>query len=111
MGSPELTLCDSAQNPTFGITNLCFNRMSHAPHRRLTMPHEPYFADAEDARLVSQTAAEWVARDGAQAVGALRAHASQAKSKGDDLSYRAWRDIADEAERLLRRTGRRDLLN
>jgi hypothetical protein len=75
------------------------------------MLHEPNFADAEDARLVSQTAAEWVARDGAQAVGALRGHAWQAKSQGDDLSYRAWRDIADEAERLLRRTGWRALLN
>jgi hypothetical protein len=75
------------------------------------MPHDPYSPDDEDAKLVAQTAAEWVARDAAQAVPTLRRHAWQAKSQGDDLSYRAWCDIADEAERLLGRTGLSSLMN
>jgi len=57
----------------------------------------------EDIDDVEKVAAEYIAIKGVSAVADLRQRAEMAEADGDDLSAEAWTDIADAAEKLLRR--------
>src|SRR4051794_21585915 len=54
-----------------------------------------------DDALVWQVAQEYVARRGAECITSLMESAEIAEAIGDELSARAWRDIAEAAERLI----------
>jgi hypothetical protein len=56
---------------------------------------------AEDEKTVDQVARETIESYGAVAVPVLRERADQAEAIGDELAAKAWRDIADAAERML----------
>ena len=56
----------------------------------------------ENGDLVKIVAADMIRRSGAAAVQICRDNADDADAQGDALSAEAWRDIADECERLLR---------
>lgn len=54
-----------------------------------------------NGRLVERAAREAIDQHGDAAVEVLREYAEVADHLGDELSARAWRDIADAVERLL----------
>jgi hypothetical protein len=54
-----------------------------------------------DLKICEQVAREFVDRHGPDALRILREHAEIADAVGDDLSAKAWRDIADVADHLL----------
>jgi len=56
----------------------------------------------ENGEAVERTAREAIDRYGNNAVAMLRERAEVADHIGDELSAKAWRDIADAAERMLR---------
>ena len=58
-------------------------------------------SDDEDTDAVRQVAREFVDRHGDEALDRLREQAEMAAERGDELAAQTWRDIADEAERLL----------
>jgi hypothetical protein len=60
------------------------------------------------ANVVKQVAREFVDRHGPDALRVLREWAELADGLADALAARAWRDIADAAERLLRSLGLED---
>ena len=55
----------------------------------------------ENGEAVAQAAREAIDHHGDRAVSILRERAEVADHLGDELSARAWRDIADAAERML----------
>jgi len=55
----------------------------------------------ENGEAVDQAAREAIDRHGDDAVSILRERAEVADQLGDELSAKAWRDIADAAERML----------
>lgn len=55
-----------------------------------------------EAEVVERVAREFVARDRHEALDVLGERAKAADLSGDELSARAWWDIADAAERILR---------
>ena len=57
----------------------------------------------EDEADVREVAQQYIERHGARAVALLRDRERDARDEGDLLSEEAWRDIADEAERIIRR--------
>jgi len=57
----------------------------------------------ENGEAVDQAAREAVDQHGTDAVSVLRERAEVADQLGDELSAKAWRDIADAAERLLQK--------
>jgi hypothetical protein len=57
---------------------------------------------ADNERDVEQIAREFVDRHGATAVAELLERAELADAIGDGLSARAWRDIAEAADRIIR---------
>jgi hypothetical protein len=57
---------------------------------------------AEDEKIVEQVAREVLEQYGGDAVPILRERAEVADHLGDELAAKAWRDIADAAERMLR---------
>jgi hypothetical protein len=56
---------------------------------------------SDDADLVEQVAREYVQRHGSDSIAILREPADAAEEMGDVLSAKAWREIADAAERML----------
>jgi hypothetical protein len=56
----------------------------------------------DNGESVEQVAREYVRRHGADSVPILRERADLADELADDASAKAWRDIADAAERILR---------
>ena len=58
----------------------------------------------ENGELVEHAAREAIRQHGHNAVAVLLDRADTADEQGDRLSAEAWRDIADEAERILRET-------
>ena len=56
----------------------------------------------ENGEAVNQAAREAIDQHGGNAVGLLRERAEIADQLGDAPSAKAWRDIADAAERMLR---------
>jgi hypothetical protein len=56
---------------------------------------------SEDDDLVEQLAREYVQRHGSDSLAMLRERADAADAMSDVLSAKAWRDIADAAERIL----------
>ena len=58
-------------------------------------------ADA-NREAIERVARQFIERNGADAVLMLRELADAAEDIHDDISAKAWRDIADVAERLLR---------
>jgi hypothetical protein len=56
----------------------------------------------ENGEAVSQSAREAIDQHGDNAVSILRERAEVADQLGDQLSAKAWRDIADAAEGMLR---------
>ena len=56
----------------------------------------------ENGEAVDQAAREAIDQHGDDAVSILRERAEVADHLGDELSAKAWRDIADAAERILR---------
>jgi hypothetical protein len=59
----------------------------------------------DDDRSVAQVAREYVGRHGRDAPPMLRERADTAEGIGDHDSAKAWRDIADAAERMLHQFG------
>jgi hypothetical protein len=57
----------------------------------------------DDADEVYKVAAECLGRHGASVVAGLRERAEIAAANGDPLSAEAWTDVADAAEKLLKR--------
>jgi hypothetical protein len=57
----------------------------------------------DDADEVYKVAAECLGRHGASVVADLRERAEIAAANGDPLSAEAWTDVADAAEKLLKR--------
>jgi len=57
---------------------------------------------ADDEKIVEQVAREVLEQYGGAAVPILRERAEVADHLGDELAAKAWRDIADAAERMLR---------
>jgi len=55
----------------------------------------------ENGEAVDQAAREAIDRHGDDAVSILRERAEVSDQLGDELSAKAWRDIADAAERML----------
>jgi hypothetical protein len=55
-----------------------------------------------DDMALETTARQMIARHGAEAADIARDRAAQADYEGDTLSAEAWRDIAEEIERLQR---------
>jgi hypothetical protein len=62
----------------------------------------------ENGELVEETAREAIKQHGHNAVAVLRERAELADDQGDKLSAKAWRDIADAAERMLREIDQAD---
>ena len=56
----------------------------------------------DNGQSVERVARQMIDRYGSDAPTLLRERAEQADTIGDALGAEAWRDIADEAERLLR---------
>ncbi len=56
----------------------------------------------ENGDLVKLVAADMVRRMGADAAQICQENAEEADALGDSLSAEAWREIAEECERLLR---------
>ena len=56
----------------------------------------------ENGEAVDQAAREAIDQHGGNAVSILRERAEVSDHLGDELSARAWRDIADAAERILK---------
>ena len=56
----------------------------------------------ENGEAVDQAAREAIDQHGDGAVAILRERAEVADHIGDELSAKAWRDIADAAERILK---------
>lgn len=54
-----------------------------------------------DTRLVRQVAAQYLAAQGPAAIAYLRDQAALAEANQDELSARAWDDIAEAAEAQL----------
>jgi hypothetical protein len=59
------------------------------------------FDDAEDRKLVRETAANLLAQNGRAVISELRERARFAFQNGDELSADAWNDIANAVERLI----------
>jgi hypothetical protein len=55
----------------------------------------------DDEKTVEQAAREFVEQYGAEAIRVARERAEVADGLQDELAAKAWRDIADAAERLL----------
>jgi hypothetical protein len=55
-----------------------------------------------NGEAVERVARQFIDRNGADALQMLRELAEAAEDVHDDISAKAWRDIADVAERLLR---------
>ena len=55
----------------------------------------------DDGELVEQAAREAIKQHGRNAIAVLRERAEIADEQGDNLSARAWRDIADAAARMM----------
>jgi len=64
----------------------------------------PLLVSMENGELVEHAAREAIRQHGHNAVAVLLDRADTADEQGDRLSAEAWRDIADEAERILRET-------
>jgi hypothetical protein len=62
----------------------------------------------ENGEAVDQAAREALDQHGKSAVSILRERAELADQQGDELSAKAWRDIAEAAERMLERRGEGD---
>jgi hypothetical protein len=62
-----------------------------------------------DRKLVERVAREFIDRHGSDALLIIREYAEISDGIQDELSCKAWRDIADAVERLLCRTNRDDL--
>jgi hypothetical protein len=60
----------------------------------------PGMLTRNDQALVEKVAREFVEKHGSQAVAVLRENAEQAAAIDDELAAKAWRDIADAAERI-----------
>jgi len=56
--------------------------------------------NSDDDLLVEQVAREMLDLYGADALPVLRERADRAEEVGDELAAKAWRDIADAAERI-----------
>ncbi|MBV9827109.1 MAG: hypothetical protein JO001_15805 [Alphaproteobacteria bacterium] len=59
----------------------------------------------DDAEDIDKVAAEYISARGSDAVADLRERAEMASENGDELSAKAWTDIANAAERRLREQG------
>ena len=56
----------------------------------------------DDQKMIDHVARQFIDRHGKRAPDILRQHADIAATQGNGLSTRAWLDIAEAAERLLR---------
>jgi hypothetical protein len=58
-------------------------------------------SDDASGEAVERVARQFIDRNGADALQMLRELAETAEDMHDDISAKAWRDIADAAERIL----------
>ena len=58
-------------------------------------------SDAANGEAVERVARQFIDRNGTEALQMLRELAKAAEDMHDDISAKAWRDIADAAERIL----------
>jgi hypothetical protein len=59
-------------------------------------------SDAANGEAVERVARQFIDRNGTEALQMLRELAEAAEDMHDDISAKAWHDIADAAERMLR---------